>query len=974
MDAYVMATTDVPIMPVPSDTVGYLYYEKYSNQSCNIDTDMTLKYSRTVVTQNLCVSDDVGSKVRALGGTSSSIQLNMTASLDCVTSSDTRTYTTGCPVTPDSYQIVNAFASKSAYTKVNPTITVIGYKDILIENGSFGTEPASVFAFILWFNSQMIQIGSDSSIYKMSSQMVVSIGGFPAATPMYIKLKSYGMDFSGAPIEIISQSLIQFPDVPTISQLTPSLITTRSFTVTSTLQGGFIGENVFKVTTSYLGTIFSPSCNTTNICTLSGFPPGVDVSLTVRVTNRGRAATSSLLVPLMEPITNLEIDSVVRIPAGMNISYSLSGGIGTYYLISITNLSTTGGNPVTFNTTNSYLLYNTTITANYSIVVDAFDDGTHLSTQTTYEYNYNLKMEIQIIDIRTTKVYLLPIVKGVIPNVSTNFTVSLNGIADPIDYTDFVEFSLSTLPDTLNKVCMFAVDANLRSSPSTCKVVSPPTSSSILLNGITIASNTFNINVTIVNDITTLLFQSSFKLYSFPGIIEFKNIVDYETVNLTWVGMGGMPGNITYQVSIFNPNATGPQLVSNVVCNGLGISKCSVTRLTSNSYYGFTLKMSSVQFDPIESTIYVHTLTYPNNYTCIDHQGINNTVECNGFGQCINGTCLCVNNRIGIYCETPTTDQGGNSGNGTNVDPNPSVPEIVITNSNIFYQFVVSQIREVDVDDHVITNLDLTTLNWTLKNETTTLNNLVTSFWNYSSVATNTSIKYLNAIHINFIQIKYQDDTNINGEESKIPLTFAGQLFYIDVGAIKYTIEIDGWHFNGRLNTLQLVTNVTQPEQVDECGDGSGSVDSADLDIQFNGNIVTNSTEFTSFFVGKDQMILGKLLNRALLDDIPRKIGYTVAPYTNPSNQQQMLSIVTLIPYFTSNAVMDPDLSLLINVDSGKNECSSPSSNTWKIAVGVVVGGVAAITIATASIMYYRKKMTYVKNQKKMEAKLKNFN
>ncbi|EGG18176.1 hypothetical protein DFA_06843 [Cavenderia fasciculata] len=398
-----------------------------------------------------------------------------------------------------------------------------------------------------------------------------------------------------------------------------------------------------------------------------------------------------------------------------------------------------------------------------------------------------------------------------------------------------------------------------------------------------------NLSLMVNNDGTDLTLYTQITFYYFPTINSTNSTSDYESIYLTWISDGGMPGNITYQVSVSNPKSS--IQVPLVWCSGANINSCLITGLTSNTEYSVDIKMSSIQFLPINQTILVSTLQHPNNYTCIDRQGINNTIECNGFGECLNRTCRCVNNRVGLYCGTVKPGGGGGNGDGgrdwdSHVEPSLNNPKIVTNNADIFYQFVVSQIRELDVDQNIIKSLDLTTLNWEMTNQTNQPTNIspliLLNNWIYS---TNSDGSFYNTIKITFSQyVQQQEEEDDEEEEETTPkdirVTFAGQLFYLAVGSIKYTIEIEGWSFE-------------------------------------------------------------------------------------KSQQHMSYSFITTIPYFNLNAVFDPDLQLMINVDTINQFLTTPSKK-WKIIVGVVIGVATLISISIATIIYKIK----MDKEKKYKARL----
>ncbi|EGG18171.1 hypothetical protein DFA_06838 [Cavenderia fasciculata] len=964
-----------PQLPI-TNSPPYLYYENIPSTFSNgdptcgsiLNDNGSFGVSRTVVLPNTCTFGDTEYTSLLSGdGTLSSIQLAYNAS-QCMMSKST-TWTVACPVdTPEPVKILSAFKGNATVplpVPAIPNVIVLGYDAIRLQfiDFVFPYQQQSTQYIAVAMQDINGTFFNTNYVYKLDQN--VTITGLNANFTGRCLISAHGSDhvngLIGPSTNTANFNIPAYPKIATIKRS----VTTTTMNLTYTTVGGFDNLNVYQIVTSITPSTTTThyQCNYTTTCVIGGFPPGSIVSLTVGVTNFGKTNLfGPYPVELLLPIANLTMTGQA-VSGGISYHYTVAGmGSGpTTYSLNVHNhllLNTTTYTALPFTNSITVRLYQP---GNYTILGFAENDGTRLEVgPTTIYYQGDLKIEKVIfvkvgIDIfigsifasnvhnmSNVKVMIQPFNEWISPSFSIqplqpatqyNWTVQ---IFEDLRISNTMPFSFTTYPlvsllspratqrkdsyGTATLQIEAFSEGGIPNSSFYFFTTEFPYSSSINKNNtiigynLTYPSGPYQVPIKVVNDVSIDTRVYNFKLYNFPLIDNVIVNSDYETIDLKWSGSGGMPGNILYTVTVFNPNQGGGGGASGVQwCRSPNITECLVTGLTSNTFYGFNITMYSTQFDPFTFTLFNSTLTYPNSLTCIDMNGVNNTIDCNGFGQCLNGTCLCDKNRIGIYCQNQTTDQGGNSGNGTNVDPNPSKPEIIINNKNIFYEFVISQIREVDIGDNVVKMVDLTTLNWTLSNQTSIYN---TSFIQSNWIYMTSNNSYFNSVNITFLQFKSTSDSQ---SQSKIPLTFAGQLFYLDVGSMKYTIDIDGWEFD-----------------------------------------ITNSTEFTSVYVGEDQFVVGKLINRALLDELPRKISYKVQLSTDNNNNnnsttpKQILSIITLIPNFNYKATLDPQFDLLINSDP-EGDCS-PKSNTWKIIVGVVIGGVVAIAIATTSIILFKKK------------------
>ncbi|EGG15568.1 hypothetical protein DFA_10410 [Cavenderia fasciculata] len=996
-DRYLVFKAGPPQSPPTESAVNYLYYEK---TPLAVTCGQNRYYrSRTILALDVCTYNDYsGNILMGEGGDSQSIDI-LNDTPNCI-GLPTKFYS---ECSTNAYNIHSAFKTSSV-VRIDGFVNVLSYNAISVLNVDFGyNQKTNIFA------SVQLDTGASQSVYNPGYSYQISQNmtftniptGFSGRLNFYQDGYDYLLNSIVAPI---STTTFNLPEYPQMTFISPTNVYINTMNITYGSTGGFSGANVYKVIAYYASTFTEyTNCASTTSCYLNGLPNSTIVNVTVTVTNNGLSDMLSRTVPLAQPFSNFNF-TIEPAFNSINLKFTWNGGFGLTN-INVTRIDQNNMNTVTQITNDQYISFQqvSSVPTNYTFIVTAFNDGNQyqliqnhtwfgdiiignitigeIGTTTAKFYcdALNIKSSQFQVIIRNPNSSIYSVGSGttgpifmssLVPGTTNSFTVSILEESSR-RLSNTLSFTVTTYPTIYhitvlqtqkvnsvdNTTYLQIIPSVLGGSPNfpiTYEPVSPTFPYGIIWAGnmfiapnLTTPSGTFFLNIKATQQTDEYTASFGFDIYNFP-VFDFVNITSgHENVSLSWGSHGGIPDSVRYKVSMYLQN-NNPSVKPTTICQD-SLDTCTITKLTSNTLYSFDITLSSFQFDSIVETRSIQTLTYPNNVTCQDP---NSTIDCSGYGQCINGTCLCDKNRIGIYCETQTTDQGGNSGN---VNPNPNTPEIVISNKNIFYDFVISEIREVDLDDQIIKTLDLTTLNWTQSNTTTTNNqSFIQNNWIYSTVNNNTNFQ---SINITFLQYK-QGQENNNNNNSKIPITFANQLFYLDVGSIKYTIDIGGWNFNNRLNTLQLITNITQPQVDGGCGS---------TDVDFNNNIVTNATEFTSVFVGQDQVVVGKLINRALLDDIPRKISYKVQQYQN-DQQKQLLSIITLIPNFNSLATLDPQFDLLINTDGGTDSCTN-ESNTWKIIVGAVVGGIGALALGAGAVIFYQKAKTkkiYDKKLKKL--------
>ncbi|EGG20713.1 hypothetical protein DFA_00574 [Cavenderia fasciculata] len=163
--------------------------------------------------------------------------------------------------------------------------------------------------------------------------------------------------------------------------------------------------------------------------------------------------------------------------------------------------------------------------------------------------------------------------------------------------------------------------------------------------------------------------------------------------------------------------------------------------------------------------------------------------------------------------------------------------------------------------------------------------------------------------------------------------------------------------FKPTINNNQSVEYDCQEEEIQ-----SLTFDQISDSIQYL-RVIKDNIQFTGRFVdyvlsnGRDALSKTYLINQT--NDI--------------DNSKQSNIIIGIGMPQCQSCILDPDFTPLLIDKSNDGGCDK-KSNTWKIIVGVVIGGVALIAISVASIMHFKKKKLFNRQQKAFNQKLKALN
>ncbi|EFA79408.1 hypothetical protein PPL_07826 [Heterostelium album PN500] len=422
----------------------------------------------------------------------------------------------------------------------------------------------------------------------------------------------------------------------------------------------------------------------------------------------------------------------------------------------------------------------------------------------------------------------------------------------------------------------------------------------------------YSIELTTTNDGEQDVQTLNYYVYPSPTGVGISVYSSNHSIYTNWTAStGGVPGLTVYNAYLSSDNSTWTPICISITEKPF---ECNYTNLISDlTYYFRVITTNAIFYDPV--------LDFEKGTT--RESAIKGCADplCSNHGTCVNGQCKCVKGFNGEVCQTEVNG-GGDSG----VAPQADQPLLNITLSGTTYSFSLNSIRERTPTGEIFQYINLTEVTWKAVSEShdSVINSIDQSKvkknqWVYE-MSTQSAI--VQSIQMTFIQFLPEDSSS---SVDSINLEFAMESFPLKYGAIKYTLKIDEWKFDSQLNYLEVTTLLSTP--VDQC-----SVSSS------NQAVITNADSGTSIITigeANGTHIYGRLINRAMLDSIPRVISYNTIPVGNNNE------LVTVIPYFFTECILDPDFSLLLNTKSdntgGCNQSAS-KNESWKIAVGVVVG------------------------------------
>ncbi|EGG20288.1 hypothetical protein DFA_07411 [Cavenderia fasciculata] len=329
--------------------------------------------------------------------------------------------------------------------------------------------------------------------------------------------------------------------------------------------------------------------------------------------------------------------------------------------------------------------------------------------------------------------------------------------------------------------------------------------------------------------------------------------------------------------------------------------------------------------------------------------------QCGLHGYCIvlNGIrqCQCTDGYSGDQCQNAPYPGGEMTINTTT--PSASFN----TSDGESFSFNLVSIQELGMDGQIIK--EMTTFQWTV------IQNI--------SMDENNSQRQLRIVTYNLNSTNNNNNQNQNQNNVSIQVIlqqsnydriveFAGVNSSLVANDIKLAMNISSWIYESTLNSLRVVFQ-SDIGQGEDC----------------NGNKInpTIASEFDSQSVEYLQIVKGNIIfNGRFVDRVlsDRRVSYSRNEIVSLTNSS--ISIGIHLPFANFESIIDPDFSLLVSHDSdATSNCNrSTSSNTWKIIVGVVVGGIAAIALIGAAAKYLHFKHKKNRQDQHLQAKLKRLN
>ncbi|EGG24998.1 hypothetical protein DFA_03244 [Cavenderia fasciculata] len=319
------------------------------------------------------------------------------------------------------------------------------------------------------------------------------------------------------------------------------------------------------------------------------------------------------------------------------------------------------------------------------------------------------------------------------------------------------------------------------------------------------------------------------------------------------------------------------------------------------------------------------------------------TSNCFGHGSCdTNGHCQCDNGYNPIdNCLTKFTN--------TTPVTNTTTPTSSFEIDGTRFDFELVAIQEIDTDENVVGELLTNSWNATINSDNSTT--LVT-------------YQLVNISDPLYIATMVQAMISFSTQPRDIQ--FGDQLLHSNPNSIKLALNITNWQYSNLISTLRVVfridVNMNQTIEFDckQQSISTFSYDQLSSTIQYL-RVIKDNVQYN-----------GRFIDYVLSNGRPTFSKTTLINQTAIQSSSSIMStlIGVSLPQ-CQECLLDPDFTPLL-IDNTASDCGSTNSKTWKIIVGVVVGGFAAISIAVGTVMLIKKKNQSSKQNKKMMNKLKN--
>ncbi|EGG20657.1 hypothetical protein DFA_00518 [Cavenderia fasciculata] len=306
------------------------------------------------------------------------------------------------------------------------------------------------------------------------------------------------------------------------------------------------------------------------------------------------------------------------------------------------------------------------------------------------------------------------------------------------------------------------------------------------------------------------------------------------------------------------------------------------------------------------------------------------TFNCYGNGKCdTNGKCQCNTDYNPIdNCFTKFIN--------TTIIANSTSPTVSFDIDGIDFQFEFKSIQELDIDDNVLNQLNIDDYSWNVNVST---NNLIT-IANYQLNTTSSTLSFNN--EFNPFQ-SLQVTSTISFASFARDVQFGDQILQINPNSIKLAVNVSGWQYSSNVATLRIIfTSIINTNQ---------SVEFNCKENEIEPTVYDSLSSLQYLKVVKDDLQFnGRFIDFALSDG---RVVYSKTELVSftPVNDDESLAMIGIRLPQCQQCVLDPDFTPLLIDKSHDQGCDSSSSKAWRIGVGVSVGVVGAIAIATTTII-----------------------
>ncbi|KAN0039805.1 hypothetical protein ACTA71_007042 [Dictyostelium dimigraforme] len=288
--------------------------------------------------------------------------------------------------------------------------------------------------------------------------------------------------------------------------------------------------------------------------------------------------------------------------------------------------------------------------------------------------------------------------------------------------------------------------------------------------------------------------------------------------------------------------------------------------------------------------------------------------ESNKQGYCskTQGVCICYSPWIGVDCQSQIITVPPPKINQTNPSTEITTPS---NSSEITYSSIVSivSIRELDFSNNVVNNY--TFEKWVFKSIIDTDNKKVFNY--FSNITINN-------------QVVSNITSTLEWNSNASIIQFAGQDISLNPSSIKYTISISKYNFISQLNTLQLIMSASIQTQDNQLNEECSSKSFGDSSSSPNQNIIDSN--YIQLQVN-DHSFYGRFIKRCLLDS--RTVSITNSILDDNLTEQKSNKVNSFIginiPWYSNQAIIDPDFSVLLGQpDNSCNRINGDSSGLTK--------------------------------------------